>query len=1193
MTTYTNTYTVSSTEDHEYLITNNDGVYALGTASNLVDDETRQITVNLNSYKTITLSTGVSDLSSVQFKLAGRLVNATNAGSGNYTVKIADGTASSAIEIPYYIIDDNYAPYYSSLTFSGSNTTESITLTDCTKSTFTRPNLTANGILGGSSFAVSAVSYNESNYPAWKAMDSSTSTYWQSENLNEGSISPTPKYADYIIYNPNFFLVGSFTLTSSSSSYCPYDIYVYTSADGTNWDLDQTVLANTSASKTITMNTTIPYKYIKLSMNQRYYYNYYVYLTNITFSNTYEWIVSDTYTLTVNTTPSDAVVLFSSSNASGKTTQISYAGSVQYTVAKTGYKPVSGVASTINTDKTINASLTEQATPDMTWYAWKNGSNIVYTQTETPQADVDWTFSAPNTIADVISAVNTDTLTSNNITYTKTPSSNIEDYLSTQTFTIQTDIYTANNTEFYLPIETKTPYALNVDWGDGNTELIQGVGTYPHHTYSTKGTYQISIKSELCKMPRLTGALSGDSTHKYPNRQIKSMNSCMLPIYQNYLEDFNYLNADTNYYTTYYASNIERTCSNFVEKSNLENYKCLFYQNANLLNLPEVGLNKDSNLSTPYKYQSTFYGCKKITSPINMADVREISGTYALSEAFYGCTGLTSIDLSNLTTVSGNYSMSNAFQGCTGLTSIDLSSLTTISGTNGIYYTFYGCNKLTSVDLSALTTISGSSGMAQAFQNCTSLTSVDLSSLTTVSGSNGMSSAFQGCTSLASIDLSSLTTVSGSNGMYRTFFSCTSLTSVDLSSLTTISGSSGMAQAFYNCTSLTSVDLSNLATISSQGIYNAFYGCTSLRTLSFPSLNPNSFGSSTNQFNSMLQGCSNVTVHFPIIIKETIQDWDSVQAGFGGTNTTVLFDIGGCEVTFNCTPSTNNQIWVKDRVIPGNISWETKNTTVPYQVFNTANYQLYVGTANIPDSASTTVNVDTTTATSEIKINAGISGLTVTYSILGQSLTALDNNDGTYSIRINAPSGTSINYSVLGGDNYTDATGTLTYTGSSITENVTLSPASISTFTQPVLTANGTIGEYSFAVNSNLATTNTWKLFDGSTANLTYYTSAPVNMKIIIYNPDPIKLSSYQTYWYQSSVAYQAHTGQIYGSHDGVNWIKINEFTRSNYTQQTTVTTVNSPSFYKYYRIEEQPSGSWWWGANEITLTATVKTPSN
>lgn len=179
-----------------------------------------------------------------------------------------------------------------------------------------------------------------------------------------------------------------------------------------------------------------------------------------------------------------------------------------------------------------------------------------------------------------------------------------------------------------------------------------------------------------------------------------------------------------------------------------------------------------------------------------------------------------------------------------------------------------------------------------AFQYCASLTSVNFSSLTTVSGLESVSSAFRSCTSLTSVNLSSLTTVSGEYSFSSAFHSCTSLTSVDLSSLTTVSAQSALNNAFRSCTSLASVNLSSLTTVSGSSAFsNAFNGCTSLLSLSFPSLTASSFGTAKDQFYNMLAGVTGCTVHFPAAIQSTIGSWPSVTGGFGGKNTTVLFDL--------------------------------------------------------------------------------------------------------------------------------------------------------------------------------------------------------------------------------------------------------------------------------------------------------------
>ena len=239
--------------------------------------------------------------------------------------------------------------------------------------------------------------------------------------------------------------------------------------------------------------------------------------------------------------------------------------------------------------------------------------------------------------------------------------------------------------------------------------------------------------------------------------------------------------------------------------------------------------------------------------------------TYTVTQigdyAFYKCTSLTSVDLSNcksLTQIGDSAFFSNtkltsaslngctalttigthAFKGCTALTSVNFSNCTSLTKID--LQTFYGCTSLTSVDLSSCTSLT-SIGVS-AFYGCTSLTSASLpTSLTSIGNyafyncsvlastitlpSTLMSLgtyAFYGCAKIPSVDLSACTALTS---LYNyTFKGCTALASVKLpESVQTIG-----YQAFYNCTSLDSIALpEKLTTIN----YSAFYGCTSLKTI--------------------------------------------------------------------------------------------------------------------------------------------------------------------------------------------------------------------------------------------------------------------------------------------------------------------------------------------------------------------------
>ena len=66
-----------------------------------------------------------------------------------------------------------------------------------------------------------------------------------------------------------------------------------------------------------------------------------------------------------------------------------------------------------------------------------------------------------------------------------------------------------------------------------------------------------------------------------------------------------------------------------------------------------------------------------------------------MDEMFYGCSGLTSLNVSNFNTVNVT-AMDEMFYGCSGLTSLDVSNFNT-SNVTAMYGMFYGCNGLATI----------------------------------------------------------------------------------------------------------------------------------------------------------------------------------------------------------------------------------------------------------------------------------------------------------------------------------------------------------------------------------------------------------------------------------------------------------------------------------------------------------------
>ncbi|OYP64727.1 leucine-rich repeat domain-containing protein [Prevotella sp. P2-180] len=173
-------------------------------------------------------------------------------------------------------------------------------------------------------------------------------------------------------------------------------------------------------------------------------------------------------------------------------------------------------------------------------------------------------------------------------------------------------------------------------------------------------------------------------------------------------------------------------------------------------------------------------------------------------EAFWSCTGLTSITIPNsLTSIGGA-----AFSRCPGLTSITIPNSVTSIGDDAFSY----CTGLTSITIpSSVTSIRGF-----AFQGCTGLTSITIPNSVTSIGNW----AFSYCTGLTSITIpNSVTSIRDD-----AFMGCTGLTSITIPN----SVKSIRDGAFIDCTGLTSITIPSSVTSIGQW---AFSGCKNIENV--------------------------------------------------------------------------------------------------------------------------------------------------------------------------------------------------------------------------------------------------------------------------------------------------------------------------------------------------------------------------
>ena len=196
---------------------------------------------------------------------------------------------------------------------------------------------------------------------------------------------------------------------------------------------------------------------------------------------------------------------------------------------------------------------------------------------------------------------------------------------------------------------------------------------------------------------------------------------------------------------------------------------------------------------------NAFLGCSGLTS-ITIPESVESIGEYA----FYSCSGLTSITIPNSVTSIGEY----AFYSCSGLTSITIPESVTSIGSSA----FSGCSGLTSVTIPESVTSIGSS----AFNQCSGLTSITIpNSVTSIENA-----AFEGCSGLTSVTIPESVTSIGSSA----FWGCSGLKSVAIGESVESIG----AYAFSECSSLTSVTIPE--SVTSLGKY-VFSNCSGLKSV--------------------------------------------------------------------------------------------------------------------------------------------------------------------------------------------------------------------------------------------------------------------------------------------------------------------------------------------------------------------------
>ena len=248
--------------------------------------------------------------------------------------------------------------------------------------------------------------------------------------------------------------------------------------------------------------------------------------------------------------------------------------------------------------------------------------------------------------------------------------------------------------------------------------------------------------------------------------------------------------------------------------------------------------------------QYGFARCKNLTevSGDNLVTNRTFEKTTSMSDMFYYCIKLTSLDVSGFDT-SKVTDMSRMFRDCSNLTSLDVSGFDTSNVTN--MSDMFSSSKLTSLDVSGFDT-SKVTDMSYMFRNCMNLTSLDVSGFDT-SKVTDMSYMFYNCIELTSLDVSKFNTSKVTNMSYM-FDNCSKLTSLDVSKFNT-SNVTTMLGMFSNCSNLTSLDVRKFNTSKVTKMGAMFSGCSKLISLDVSGFDT----SKVTNMSWMFSFCSNLT----------------------------------------------------------------------------------------------------------------------------------------------------------------------------------------------------------------------------------------------------------------------------------------------------------------------------------------------
>ena len=303
---------------------------------------------------------------------------------------------------------------------------------------------------------------------------------------------------------------------------------------------------------------------------------------------------------------------------------------------------------------------------------------------------------------------------------------------------------------------------------------------------------------------------------------------------------------------------VEFSNSSNWDTSNIKNMSNMFY-NCNNLTTLDVS-NFDTSKVTDMGWM--FYSCKSLTTlDVSNFDMHNVT---TIDSMFSDCNSIESLDMTNWNTANVTnighalWERSGLFNKCRKLTEIKGIENLNISKVSNLGATFRGCNNLKELNIGGWDT-SMVETTSQMFNGCSSLLSLDLNNWNT-NKFKDITAMFYGCSNLIKLNInnwntSNITKLSNAGaGVIGTFLNCKSLKELDLSNWT-IEKATECISMFDGCTNLTTLNISNFDTSNITNMNSMFNSCPNLTALDVSNFDT----TKVNNMYGMFYKCNNLT----------------------------------------------------------------------------------------------------------------------------------------------------------------------------------------------------------------------------------------------------------------------------------------------------------------------------------------------